>query len=528
MSDKQKRHRQRGPRTGSSSRFQPERRPVHEQRPVAPPSGARPVVPAARVQPADDNTRTARVVIALASTGNVHEQTLAAIQTMVRSTRRAAAIELWWKNAAPASLCRNELVRRFLSSDDGTHLLFIDTDIVPPATGLDLLLECGTALACGPAPICLGHPDAESPGGVRYELTTNVMNASDPSRRGRPAAPDDPATTYRSLPYGQMPRQPFQCDVTGMSFCLIARPVLARMSPPWFSFVECPDGTTLGEDVYFFRKAARLGYRVTVHPQALCDHVKSVDLSRLELYMGAAPVQSEWAPPADAVPPRTMVLVCTQRRWLNLHTGEMLLRWQEAAGERIGVRLFDGLPVALALQRWLGEAGPQAGSWERVLLIGRDIVPEESLPAQLGSIDAPLAAPLFRSIVDNDLRYNFTRLDARTGQLIRPAELSRQDLSCPTEALSVDMSCCLIRRDALPHASAALHLAAGDPCLTEAFGSHFIHLVRTATGRNPVVTPVMVGHMVDIGLLGLLQLREKLLASQTAPQLQPVHSTPGS
>jgi hypothetical protein len=513
MSDKRERRRQKNRRTDSSSRFQPERRPTLARRHVAQSAAARQVILSPPAQPADGTTRSARVVIALASTGSVHEQTLAGIQAMVRATRRAASIEMWWKNAAPASLCRNELVRRFLESDCGTHLLFIDTDIVPPAGGLDLLLETGAALACGPAPICLGHPDPDSPGGVRYELTTNVMIASDPSRRDRPVAPDDPTTTYRSVPYGQMPDQPFQCDVTGMSFCLIARSVLARMDPPWFSFVESPDGTPVGEDVYFFRKAARLGYRVTVHPQALCDHVKSVDLSRLELYMGALPPQPEWAPALENASPRTMVLACTQRRWLNLHTAETLLRWQEAAGEGIGVRLFDGLPVALALQRWLHEAGPQAEHWERVLLIGRDIVPEESLPLRLGSIDAPLVAPLFRSIAGSDLRYNFVRLDARTDLRVSLAGLSSSDLSCPTEARSVDTNCCLIRRDALPCAREALRLAAGEPCLTEAFSAHFVRLVRATTARNPLVVPVIVGHMADIGLLGLLRLREKLLDS---------------
>lgn len=517
MSDKRKRRTQRSRRSGSSSRFQPEHRPVLTRRRGDRSTGARPVVLSWPAQPAG-NARTARVVIALASTGSVHEQTLAAIQAMVHATRRAASIEMCWKNAAPASLCRNELVRRFLSAESGTHLLFIDTDIVPPARGLDLLLETGDALACGPAPICLGHPDPDSPGGVRYELTTNVMIAADPSRRGRPVELDDLATTYRSLPYGQLPQQPFSCDVTGMSFCLIAREVLARMSPPWFSFVESPDGTTLGEDVYFFRKAAQLGFRVTVHPQALCDHVKSVDLSRLELYMGADTPMPEWTPPTAAATPRTMVLACTQRRWIGLRTAETLLRWQESADDRIGVRLFDGLPTPLALQRWLSEAGDQAGRWERVLLIGRDIVPDESLPVRLGSIDAPLVVPLFRSIVGGELRYNFARQDARTGRLVSPARLSRHDLSHPAEAQSVNMSCCLIRHDALPHAAEALRRAACDGCLTDAFDQHFVHLLRTATGRDPVVAPVIVGHMADIGLLGLLQLRERLLAGRNLPE----------
>jgi hypothetical protein len=527
MPDKRKRRRQKNPRTDSSSRFQPERRPTLARRHVAQSAAARPVILSPPAQPADGTTRSARVVIALASTGSVHEQTLAGIQAMVRATRRAASIEMWWKNAAPASLCRNELVRRFLESDCGTHLLFIDTDIVPPAGGLDLLLETGAALACGPAPICLGHPDPDSPGGVRYELTTNVMHAADPSRRGRSPAPDDAATTYRSLPYGQMPQEPFECDVTGMSFCLIARDVLARMNPPWFSFVESPDGTTLGEDVYFFRKAAQLGCRVSIHPRAMCDHVKSVDLSRLELYMGAATPQPEWTAPTDAAPPRTMVLACTQRRWLSLRTAETLLRWQEGAEDRIGVRLFDGLPPPQALQRWLAEAGEKAGSWERVLLIGRDIIPDESLPARLGSIDAPLVVPLFRSIVGGELRYNFARQDPRTRQLTHPAGLSRFDLSFPADAQSVDMSCCLIHRGVLPHAAEALRRAAGDGCPTDAFGQHFVRLLRTATGREPVVAPVIVGHMADIGLLGLMQLRERLLASKAVlPEAEVCRASP--
>ncbi len=464
------------------------------------------------------------VVVAFASTGRIHEQTLGSMQTMIRATRSAASVEMWWQNAYPGGRCRNLLVDRFLADKSKTHLLFVDTDMVVPEGGLDLLLETNEPLVCGPAPICRpGDGDASTSCKTPTDLTTNIMDADDPDLMDAAVEPQDPSVAYRSRRPGEIPDSLFTCDVTGMSFCLIAREVLERMTPPWFYFVDLPDRTTIGVDVYFFRKARQLGYRVAVHPQAWCDHIKSADLTRIEGLLGTVAPEPQWDWTPCGETPRTMVVACTSSHWLDFRTAEVLIRWQEEPGGRIGVRLFEAADVGWALARWLLEPTAGDASWDRVMLLGPDIVPPQDLAARLGSIDAPIVSALSRGLIDGTIAYTFSRLDPVTGRTEYPSQLPLAEITEPFPAHVVDLSCAVIKRDYCGHVTRALSFAASQADPTRAFDQRFCDLVREETGSDPVVAPICVERTADVGLLGLLKLKHQAFTNQ---QTQPDHLQP--
>lgn len=234
----------------------------------------------------------------------------------------------------------------------------------------------------------------------------------------------------------------------------------------------------------------------------------------------------QWTPKPVSPIPRTLVIVCTRNCWASLRTSEVLIRWQEDAGDRIGVRLYDETQVGRALGRWIHESGTTATAdtddWDRVLLLGPDIVPCENLIERLTTVDAPIVSPIYRTIRAGQIVYSFGLQDPITGRVEFPTELSGQKLDQPFRVHATDLACSMIQRDLCRHAFPALRFAAGEPDPAAAFAEHFLDLVRSATGADPMVAPVCVEHWRDVGLLGLLRLKQSLRADRTTPSPNPV------
>ena len=89
--------------------------------------------------------------------------------------------------------------RAFLETDH-SHLLFIDSDVVPPVNCLELMLAMDHPLVCGINPLQLEE-----------DLCTSVAQKFAPH-------------TYGFLK--DFPDEPFEIDAAGLGCCLIAREVL--------------------------------------------------------------------------------------------------------------------------------------------------------------------------------------------------------------------------------------------------------------------------------------------------------------
>ncbi|MGB0716102.1 MAG: glycosyltransferase family 2 protein [Phycisphaerae bacterium] len=160
--------------------------------------------------------------------------------------------EYWCIQARPTDFARNQCVERFLQSQH-SHILFIDSDVIPPDDCLQRLLAANRPLVCGVYPLML----------AQARICTSVAN-----RR--------PDGRYEFIQ--ELPRHPFEVDAAGMGCCLIAREVLETMPYPWFRFDQGAGGQLTGEDIYFFEKAEGLGYKPVVIPDVQCGHMKTVDL----------------------------------------------------------------------------------------------------------------------------------------------------------------------------------------------------------------------------------------------------------
>lgn len=190
-------------------------------------------------------------MIAVPTTGHVHFKTAAAVSHIITDRRTA----LVYGCDRPHDHARNRLVRIFLSRPELTHLLFIDSDVEPP---LDV---CERLLALD-APVATGCVRILNPEGPAWTLAVCTANG-----KYYLIADDKP-----------LPAEPFEVDGCGGGCLMIRREVLERLAPPWFLWVENPDGSQVGEDIYFCKQINAAGLRVRVDPACVCRHHKTIGI----------------------------------------------------------------------------------------------------------------------------------------------------------------------------------------------------------------------------------------------------------
>ena len=152
---------------------------------------------------------------------------------------------------APVEWVRNTLARMCLDGNY-THLMMMDSDIVPPENIVELLLECDHPMAAAIVPIYIAG-----------KIVSNVRIEIDGAEVFMERCPSD---------------KPFLVKAAGTGCVLIAREVFERIPWPWFEYHEEFDGTRIGEDIDFSMKAAKYGLQYMAHPKALCGHIKEVNL----------------------------------------------------------------------------------------------------------------------------------------------------------------------------------------------------------------------------------------------------------
>ncbi len=150
----------------------------------------------------------------------------------------------------PWGPARNSCVKYMLGKDF-THLLFWDSDVIPPLDGMIKLLM-------QPADIISG---------IYYTRYAPVQPVAYYERQDATGAPV-------KVLLGQFnPGDILQVDFVGMGFCLISRKVLESMPTPWFIFeMDVTNPTGASEDFHFCRKARASGFQISLHTGVQCQH----------------------------------------------------------------------------------------------------------------------------------------------------------------------------------------------------------------------------------------------------------------
>jgi GT2 family glycosyltransferase len=131
-----------------------------------------------------------------------------------------------------------------------THILFVDSDVIPRATTLEKLVAHDKDIIAGVVPIC-----------QQGEIKWNA------SRFGEQEFV--PADTH-------LGRNLFKAEYVGFGIVLIKMEVFDKMDWPYWRSLYKPGQRTLGEDLYFCYEARKAGYDIWVDPTIKCDHATRV------------------------------------------------------------------------------------------------------------------------------------------------------------------------------------------------------------------------------------------------------------
>ncbi len=154
-------------------------------------------------------------------------------------------------NVQPVDNARNQIVKYFLESD-ATHLLFVDSDTIPPLDALKRLLAHDKLIISALTPIIELNNETGD-----YWRKWNCVDQNDQHMK--------PHTGTR------------QCKGAGGSCILIKREVFEQLEAPYYRFVYNDDTgkpVVVGEDIYFTINCLSKGIKTYADTSILCQHEK--------------------------------------------------------------------------------------------------------------------------------------------------------------------------------------------------------------------------------------------------------------
>lgn len=169
-------------------------------------------------------------------------------------------VQWGYTSTLSAEMSRNTLIEDHNHyGSDWTHVLFVDSDTVPPNHALQTLLEADADVITGIYPLLLSK-------GFFWSITEMDDD-------------DNWIPMHKNLP-----RKPFEILSCGAGCLLVRKEVLEDIEWPYFKFEyqskwdNGGDPIKYGEDMYFCRKVRDKGYKVMADPFIICKHFNNVDL----------------------------------------------------------------------------------------------------------------------------------------------------------------------------------------------------------------------------------------------------------
>ncbi len=190
----------------------------------------------------------------LGKNSNIHSRTAA----WCAYTHNLPEVIQWgYTNTLSCEMSRNTLIEDFNQiCTDWTHILFVDSDIVPPKDCLKDLLVLDTDIAIAIYPLYMN--------GWFWSVRNEENEWFSMSK--------------------ELPKEPFETSLAGAGCCLVRKKVLEDIEWPYFKMEYQPKYENNGEPIkqdegeYFFNKAKDKGYKITANPLVVFEHYNSIGL----------------------------------------------------------------------------------------------------------------------------------------------------------------------------------------------------------------------------------------------------------
>lgn len=197
------------------------------------------------------------ITISIISGGTIRAETavsLVGAMEVIKSHGIGAALNI--QIGGYAARNRNaavEAARRGNSS----HLMFVDNDMVFPASGIQRLIDADKD-------IIGGMYNARGAAGKPVVSTVKMINPENDPNIGK---------IYNT----EFPAQIFKCYGLGTGFMLINMQVFDKLEKPYFISGEQPDGEAWTEDIYFCDQAGKKGFDIWCSPSISIKHIGSYE-----------------------------------------------------------------------------------------------------------------------------------------------------------------------------------------------------------------------------------------------------------
>lgn len=237
--------------------------------------------------PVKENTKPdarPKLMIAIPNTGNIRTDTMG--WAMSVNQEFGSDVRLDWRDirGMPVDVCRNQVVQKFLESDN-EWLMMVDSDVLPPVNvicTLAVAIKMELAFVGFPTPIFssrnmvewnFGYIYPQGSPDLKYPLTRVV------DRRDWVSENITKVTTPGRKPI-------ISIDRIGTGCVLIRRDVFEAVQAPAFEFPRRADGSIiLGEDYWFCDKVRKAGFDIWCDLESPCEHFKNgMPLSKFMQY----------------------------------------------------------------------------------------------------------------------------------------------------------------------------------------------------------------------------------------------------
>lgn len=198
------------------------------------------------------NKKKPKVLVAIPTMGSVHTMLLVTLSAwIVEAQSGLYDLSLYPTiNMQPVERARNHIVDEFLKTDC-THLLFVDSDTIPPLDALKRLLAHDKPIMSAITPII------EIDGRKNPWRKWNCIDEND--------LHVNPNTGVKKV------------KGAGASCILIKREVFENMEQPYYEFRYQDDNgkeKTISEDIYFVIKNLAKGVETFADTSIICQHYK--------------------------------------------------------------------------------------------------------------------------------------------------------------------------------------------------------------------------------------------------------------